>query len=84
MWRVLTKWVVCQWTWFREKHAPHKHATMNFDDFDFVSPKYTLVSFLSIGYAYRYFSFILLFSTRYSFLDTLRNISRMNLVKQNR
>ena len=39
----------------------HKHATMNFDDFDFLSPKYTLVSFLSIGNAY--FSFVLLFST---------------------
>ena len=35
--------------------TPHKHATMNFDDFDFLSPKYTLVSFLSIGNAY--FSF---------------------------
>ena len=44
--------------------TPHKHATMIFDDFDFLSPKYTLVSFLSIGNAY--FSFILLFSTFYS------------------
>ena len=46
------------------KKTPHKHVTMIFDDFDFLSPKYTLVSFLSIGNAY--FSFILLFSTFYS------------------
>ena len=39
---------------------------MNFDDFDFLSPKYTLVSFLSIGNAY--FSFILLISIFYSLL----------------
>ena len=47
------------------------------DDFDFLSPKYTLISFLSIGNAY--FSFILLFSilNLYSFLQTLRNISRI-------
>ena len=37
---------------------------MIFDDFDFLSPKYTLISFLSIGIAY--FSFILLFRTFYS------------------
>ena len=37
---------------------------MIFVDFDFLSSKYTLVSFLSIGNAY--FSFILLFSTFYS------------------
>ena len=42
----------------------HKHAMMISDDFDFLSPKYTLVSFLSIGNAY--FSFILLFSIFYS------------------
>ena len=33
----------------------HKHATMISDDFDFLSPKYTLIYFLSIGNAY--FSF---------------------------
>ena len=44
--------------------TPHKHATMIFDDFDLLSPMYTLVSFLSIGNAY--FSFILLFITFYS------------------
>ena len=39
----------------------HKHAMMITDDFDFLSPKYTLLYFLSIGNAY--FPFILLFST---------------------
>ena len=37
---------------------------MNFDDFDFLSPKYTSVSFLSISNAY--FSFILLLNTFHS------------------
>ena len=37
----------------------HKYATMNFDDFDFLSPKY-------IFFGNAYFSFILLFSTFYS------------------
>ena len=37
---------------------------MNIDDFDFLSPKSTFASFLSIGNAY--FSFTLLFSTFYS------------------
>ena len=44
--------------------TPHKHATMISDGFDFLSPKYTLISFLSIGDAY--FSF----STFCSFFQT--------------
>ena len=62
----------------RKKHACND---MIFDDFDLLSPKYALISFLSIGNAY--FSFILLFST---FLSLFRhtNISGMNFVKQNR
>ncbi len=44
--------------------TPHKHATLISNNFDFLSPKYTLISFLSIGNAY--FSFILLLSTFYS------------------
>ena len=35
----------------------YKYHMMIFDDFDFLSPKYTLKSFLSIGNTY--FSFIL-------------------------
>ena len=37
----------------------YRPAMRIFDDFDFLSAKYTLISFLSIGNAY--FSFILLF-----------------------
>ena len=36
----------------------HKHATMISDGFDFLSPKYILISFLSIGNAY--FLFIII------------------------
>ena len=51
--------------------------------FDFSSPKHTLMFCLSTVNAY--FPFILLFSTfYYLFLERLRNISRMNFVKQNR
>ena len=49
---------------FDFEKTPHKHATMIFDDFDFLSPKYTLVYLLSIGNAN--FAFILLLSTLYS------------------
>ena len=42
------------------------------ENLDFLSPNYTVISFLTIGNAY--FLFILLFS----------NISHMNFVKQNR
>ena len=41
-----------------------KHATMIFDDFNFLSPKYILIFFMSIGNGY--FPFILLVSTFYS------------------
>ena len=57
-----------------------KHRKMTFDDFDFLSPKSNLISFLSIGNVY--FSFVLLlFSTFYNLLERLHNISRMNFHK---
>ena len=58
----------------------HKHAMMIFHDFDFLSPKYTLVSFLAMRIARLYYYLVHFIA----FLDTLRNISRMNFVKQNR
>ena len=69
MWCVLTKWVVCQLTWFRENTIQTLHN-------DFCHQ--------SILYLFCHFSFILLLSTFYNILGRLRNISRMNLVRQNR
>ena len=62
--------------------TPHKHATMIFDDFDFLSPKYTLVSFFPLAmFISRLYYYLVHFI---AFLDTLRYISRMNFVKENR
>ena len=58
---VLTK-IVVSMNLISRKH----HATMIFNDLEFLSPKYTLISLLSIGNLY--FSFILLFITFYSLL----------------
>ena len=58
--------------------TPHKHCTMIFYYLEFLSLKYILISFLTVGSAY--FSFILLFSTFYELLERLC----MNCIKQNR
>ena len=55
---------------------------MNFDDFDLLSPKYTLVSFCQLAMLISHLYYYLVHFV--AFLDTLRNISRMNFVKQNR
>jgi len=60
----------------------HEYATMISDDFDFLSPKYTLISFFQLAMLISHLYYYLVHFVAY--LQTLRNISRINFVKQNR
>ena len=60
---------------FEFEKTPYKHCTMIFDDLDFLSPMYTLISFLSIGNLYYHFVHFI------TFLERLGNISCMNFIK---